>query len=99
MSVSIPASTARAGIERTRLHAAHIAEEAVKTRLFMPPAAHSLEASILEAARAYDCSTAVGRRAFSWLKDLFQAHVAAKLIEQADDLTLWIVRWRPWRMR
>jgi nucleotide-binding universal stress UspA family protein len=78
---------------KTRLRAAHIAEEAVKTQLFMPPAEHSLEASILEAARAHDCSTVVvSRAAFSWLKELFQAHVADKLIQQADDLTLWIVR-------
>ena len=78
---------------KTRLREAYIAEEAVKTQLAVPPAEHSLEASILEAARAYDCRTVVvGREAFSWLKELFQAHVADKLIQQADDLTFWIVQ-------
>jgi K+-sensing histidine kinase KdpD len=47
----------------------------------------------LTAARAHECSTVVvGREAFSWLKELFQAHVADKLIPQAGDLTLWIVQ-------
>jgi hypothetical protein len=72
---------------------AYIAEQDVKTLLFTPSAEQSLEASILMAARAHECSTVVvGREAFSWLKELFQAHVADKLIPQAGDLTLWIVQ-------
>jgi len=77
---------------KTRLRDAHIAEEAIKTEIFMPPGERSLDTSILEAARAHECSTVVvGREAFSWLRELFQTHVADKMIEQADDLTLWIV--------
>ena len=78
---------------KTRLSEAHIAEQDVKTLLFTPSAEQSLEASILTAARAHECSTVVvGRDAFSWLRELFQAHVADKLIPQAGDLTLWIVQ-------
>jgi K+-sensing histidine kinase KdpD len=78
---------------KTRLRAAHMAEEAIKTELFIPPGEQRLEASIMEAARAHDCRTVVvGREAFSWVKELFQAHVADKLLQQADDLTFWIVQ-------
>jgi nucleotide-binding universal stress UspA family protein len=78
---------------KTRLSEAHIAEQDVKTLLFTPSAEQSLETSILTEARAHECSTVVvGRDAFSWLKELFQAHVADKLIPQAGDLTLWIVQ-------
>jgi hypothetical protein len=78
---------------KTRLRDAHIAAEAVKTALFIPPGEHSLEAGILETARAHECGTvALGREAFSWVKEHFQAHVADKLIPQAHDLTLWIVQ-------
>jgi len=78
---------------KARLRDAHIAAEAVKTELFIPPGEHSLEAGILETARSHDCGTVViGRETFSWVKELFQSHVADKLIPQAHDLTLWIVQ-------
>jgi nucleotide-binding universal stress UspA family protein len=78
---------------KTRLREAHIAEQDVKTLLFTPSAEQSLETSILTAARAHDCSTVVvGREAFSWLREFFQAHVADKLLPQAGGLTLWIVQ-------
>jgi nucleotide-binding universal stress UspA family protein len=78
---------------KTRLREARIAEGDVETLLFTPSAEQSLETSILTAARAHECGTVVvGREAFSWLKELFQTHVADKLIRQADDLTLWIVQ-------
>jgi nucleotide-binding universal stress UspA family protein len=78
---------------KTRLREAHIAEQDVETLLFTPSAEQSLETSILTEARAHECSTVVvGREAFSWLKELFQGHVADKLIPQAGDLTLWIVQ-------
>jgi nucleotide-binding universal stress UspA family protein len=78
---------------QTRFRQAHIPEESVKTELFMPPAEQSLDTSILQAARAHGCQTVVvGREAFSWLRELLQAHVADKLMQQADDLTLWIVQ-------
>jgi nucleotide-binding universal stress UspA family protein len=77
---------------KTRLREAHIAEEAITTELFMPPGERSLDTSILEAVRVHGCSTVVvGREASSWLGELFQGHVADKLMEQADGLTLWIV--------
>jgi nucleotide-binding universal stress UspA family protein len=77
---------------KTRLRDAHMAEEAITTALFMPPGERSLDTSILEAARLHGCSTVVvGRTAFSWLGELFQGHVADKLMEQASDFTLWIV--------
>jgi nucleotide-binding universal stress UspA family protein len=78
---------------KRRLRAAHVAEQAIKTELFIPPGERSLEAGVVEAARTHDCGTVVvGREAFSWVKELFQAHVADKLLQQADDLTFWIVR-------
>jgi K+-sensing histidine kinase KdpD len=77
---------------KTRLREAHMAEQDVKTLLFTPSAEESFGTSILTAARAHRCSTVVGREAFSWLKEFFQAHVADKLIPQAGDLTLWIVQ-------
>jgi nucleotide-binding universal stress UspA family protein len=78
---------------KIRLREARIAEGDVETLLFTPSAEQSLEASILTAARAHECGTVVvGREAFPWLKELFQTHVADKLIRQADDLTLWIVQ-------
>jgi nucleotide-binding universal stress UspA family protein len=78
---------------KTRLREAHIAEGDIETQLFTPSAEQSLERSILTAARAHECGTVVvGREAFPWLKELFQAHVADKLVPQADDLTLWIVQ-------
>ena len=78
---------------KTRLREAHFAEEDVETLLFTPSAEQSLETSILTAARAHECGTVVvGREAFPWLKELFQAHVADKLIPQAGDLTLWVVQ-------
>ena len=77
---------------QSRLREAHIPEQAIKTELFMPPAEQSLDTSIVQAARAHGCNTVVvGRGAFSWLRELVQTHVADKLLQQADDLTLWIV--------
>jgi nucleotide-binding universal stress UspA family protein len=78
---------------QTRFREADIPEESVKAELFMPPAEQSLDTSILQAARAHGCHTVVvGREAFSWLRELFQDHVADKLMQQAGDLTLWIVQ-------
>lgn len=78
---------------KARLRDAHIAEEAIKTQLSIPPAEQSLEASILRAAQVLECGTVVvGRAAFSWQQELFHTHVADKLLQQADDLTLWIVQ-------
>jgi nucleotide-binding universal stress UspA family protein len=78
---------------QARLHEAHIPEESIKTELFMPPAEQSLDRSILQAAHAHDCHTVVvGREAFSWLRELFQGHVADKLMQQAEGRTLWIVQ-------
>ena len=78
---------------QTRFREAHIPEESVKAELFMPPAEQSLDASILQAARAHGCHTVVvGREAFSWPREFFQSHGADKLMQQSDDLTLWIVQ-------
>lgn len=78
---------------QNRLREAHIAAENVKTELFMPPAEQTLDTSILQAARAHDCHTiVVGKEAFSWLRELFQGHMADKLVQQADGRTLWIVQ-------
>lgn len=77
----------------TRLREADIPGEAIDTELFIPPAEQSLDTSILQAARTHRCQTVVvGREAFSWLRELLQTHVADKLIQQADGLTLWIVQ-------
>ena len=77
---------------KTRFSEAHVANEAIVTQVFVPPGEQSLDTSIVEAARVHGCRTVVvGREAFSWVRELFQAHVADKLLEQADGLTLWIV--------
>jgi nucleotide-binding universal stress UspA family protein len=74
------------------LRQAQVPEEAVKTQLFTPPAEQDLDTSILEAARVNECGTVVvGHKSFSWLKELFQAHVAEKLMERAQHLAVWIV--------
>jgi nucleotide-binding universal stress UspA family protein len=78
---------------RAILLEAQVPETAVATRLFIPRPERSLDASILDVAQAEECGTiVVGRESFSWLKELFQQHVADKLLEQDHNLTLWIVR-------
>jgi nucleotide-binding universal stress UspA family protein len=75
------------------LLAARVPESAVTTRLFIPRTEQSLDASILDVARAEACGTiVVGRQSFSWLKELFQQHIADKLLERSHDLALWIVQ-------
>jgi nucleotide-binding universal stress UspA family protein len=74
------------------LRQAQVPEEAVNTQLLTPPAEEDLDTSILEAARANGCGTiVVGRESFSWMQELFQTHVAEKLLRQAQHLAVWIV--------
>jgi nucleotide-binding universal stress UspA family protein len=72
---------------------AQVPETAVTTHLFIPRTERSLDASILDVAQAEECATiVVGRESFPWLKELFQQHIADKLLEQDHNRTLWIVR-------
>lgn len=78
---------------QTILYEAQVPESIVTTRLFVPPPERDLDASIVSVAQAEGCGTiVVGREAFSWLKELFQKHVADKLLEHDHKFTLWVVR-------
>jgi nucleotide-binding universal stress UspA family protein len=78
---------------KTRLQEAGIPAEMVSTEVFVPPGEQSLYTSILEVAHARQCGTVVvGRQAFTWLQELFRSHLADKLLQEADDLALWIVQ-------
>jgi K+-sensing histidine kinase KdpD len=75
------------------LRQAQVPETAVTTQLFAPPPERDLDASIVDVARADGCGTiVVGRESFSWWQELFQKHVADKLLEHDHAFTLWVVR-------
>ncbi len=47
---------------------------------------------IMEAGRVKKCNTVVlGRKSFSWLKEIFQRHVADEWVRHAHNLTIWVV--------
>jgi nucleotide-binding universal stress UspA family protein len=47
---------------------------------------------ILEAATQWQCGTiVVGRHRLPWVKELFYRHTGEKLIEKAEDLSVWVV--------
>jgi K+-sensing histidine kinase KdpD len=75
------------------LRQAQVPDTAVTTHLLVPPPEQDLEASIISVAQAEGCGTiVVGRESFSWWQELFQGHVADKLLEQDHTFTLWAVR-------
>ena len=65
----------------------------VETQIATPVSGEALDATILEAAQQAQCGTVVvGRTAFSWLQELWHAHLADTLLQQAKGCTLWVVQ-------
>jgi len=78
---------------RQRLPKAAVPEWAVETQIATPVSGEALDATILEAAQQAQCGTVVvGRTAFSWLQELWHAHLADTLLQQAKGCTLWVVQ-------
>ncbi len=78
---------------QTWLYQAAIPEWAVETQIATPASGEPLDTTILEAARQAQCGTVVvGRAAFSWLHELWRAHLADTLLQQAKGCTLWVVQ-------
>jgi K+-sensing histidine kinase KdpD len=74
------------------LREAQVPEQAIETHICTPPAEQELDTSILEAAREHACQTiVVGRESYSWLQELFQTHIADKLLQKSQGLTVWVV--------
>lgn len=66
--------------------------KAIETEFWIDSNHEGLTADIMEAGRLKRCNTiVVGRKSFSWLKDLFQHHVADELVRHAHNLTIWVV--------
>jgi nucleotide-binding universal stress UspA family protein len=71
---------------------ARLPAKAVKTEFWIDVNSQGLAAGILEAGRLNKCNTVVvGRKSFSWLKEIFHHHVTDELIRKAQDLTVWVV--------
>ena len=71
---------------------AGIPVNAVKTEFWIGINGEDVAGDILDAGRLNKCKTVVvGRKSFSWLKEVFSHHVADELIRKAHDLTVWVV--------
>jgi nucleotide-binding universal stress UspA family protein len=79
---------ARVVLQQIRLPA-----QAIATQTATPVPGQDLDTCILEAARQHECRTiVVGRASFSWWQELFQHHVADRLVMQSQGFTLWVVQ-------
>jgi nucleotide-binding universal stress UspA family protein len=66
--------------------------KAIDTQFWIDINREGLASDILEAGRLNKCHTVVvGRESFSWLKEIFQRHVADELVRHAHNLTIWVV--------
>jgi nucleotide-binding universal stress UspA family protein len=71
---------------------ARLPAKAVDTEFWIDVNSKGLAGDILDAGRLNKCNTVVvGRKSFSWLKEIFSHHVADELIREAHDLTVWVV--------
>jgi nucleotide-binding universal stress UspA family protein len=71
---------------------AGIPTNALKTQFWIDTNGEGLAGDILDAGRLNKCNTVVvGRKSFSWLKELFHHHVADELVRNAHNLTVWVV--------
>ena len=78
---------------QTLLRRGAVPEQAVETQIATPVSGQTLDASILEVAQREQCGTVVvGRTDWSWLQELWQQHVAEKLLPEAQGLALWVVQ-------
>ncbi len=66
--------------------------KAIETEFWIDSNQEGLIADIMEAGRVKKCNTVVvGRKSVSWLKEIFQHHVADELVRHAHNLTIWVV--------
>jgi nucleotide-binding universal stress UspA family protein len=78
---------------QTLLRREAVPEQAVETQIAAPVSGQTLDVSILEEAQRAQCGTVVvGRTSWSWLQELWQQHVAEKLLPEAQGLALWIIQ-------
>ncbi len=78
---------AKSIFEKARLPA-----KAIETEFWIDCSREGLMADLIEAGRARKCNTVVvGRKSFSWIKEIFQHHVADQLVRHAHNLTIWVV--------
>jgi len=78
---------------QTLLRREAVLEQAVETQTAIPVPGQTLNAIILEVAQRKQCGTVVvGRTDWSWLQELWQQHVAEKLLPEAQGMALWIVQ-------
>ncbi len=66
--------------------------KSIETEFWIDSNREGLMADIMEAGRVKKCNTVVvGRKSFSWLKEIFQHHVADELVRHAHNLAIWVV--------
>lgn len=71
---------------------ARLSAKAVDTDFWISVNGKSLAGDILDGVQRNKCNTvAVGRKSFSWLKEIFHHHVADELVRNAHNLTIWVV--------
>ena len=71
---------------------ARLPAKAVDTEFWIDVNSKSLAGAILDAGRLNRCNTVVvGRKSFSWLKEIFRHYVADELVRNAHNLTIWVV--------
>jgi nucleotide-binding universal stress UspA family protein len=71
---------------------ARLPAKAINTEFWIDVNSKGLAGDILDAGRLNKCNTVVvGRKSFSWLKEVFHHHVADELVRNAHNLTVWVV--------
>ena len=71
---------------------ARLPAKAVNTEFWIDVNSQGLASDILDAGRLNKCNTVVvGRKSFSWLKEIFHHHVADELVRNAHNMTVWVV--------
>ncbi len=77
---------------RSILNQAGVPATAIETEFWEAVNREDLVNDILEAGRKDGCGTiVVGRKSFSWLKDMFHHHIADELVRKGHGLAIWIV--------
>ncbi len=74
------------------LDQAGVPAKAIETEFWEAVNHEDLVNDILESGRKDDCGTiVVGRKSFSWLKEMFHHHIADELVRKGHGLTIWVV--------
>ncbi len=77
---------------RSILNHAGVPAEAVEVEFWEPVNREDLVDDILQLGRKDGCGTiVVGRKSFSWIKEIFHHHVADELVRKGHGLTIWVV--------